>query len=130
MAVTSSSRINQADIDRANAVSLADIADERGLVLKKSGADRVGPCPHCGGTDRFSINDSKQVFNCRGCDDGKGRGAISFVMWLDGCGFREVVETLIGERSAPVNQGSHRRLKTVGDANRFKKSAADRKSVV
>ena len=28
----------------------------------------AGPCPHCGGTDRFSINTKDQVFNCRGAE--------------------------------------------------------------
>ena len=41
-----------ADIDRAQAVSIGDIAIERGFVLKKTGPELVGPCPHCGGHDR------------------------------------------------------------------------------
>ena len=69
-----SNRIDQADIDRANAVSLADIVSERGLVLKKSGADRVGPCPHCGGTDRFSINLDVNSFQLPRLRLRRGRG--------------------------------------------------------
>ena len=41
-----------ADIDRAQAVSVGDIAIERGFVLKKTGPELVGSCPHCGGHDR------------------------------------------------------------------------------
>ena len=39
-------------------------------MLKGRGADRCGPCPVCGGTDRFSINIRKQVFRCRVCNIG------------------------------------------------------------
>ena len=41
-----------ADIDRAQAVSIGDIAIEPGFVLKKTGPELVGPCPHCGGHDQ------------------------------------------------------------------------------
>ena len=41
-----------ADIDRAQAVSIGDIAIERGFVLKKTGPELVGPCPQCGGHDQ------------------------------------------------------------------------------
>ena len=98
-----SHRLDAADIDRAQAISLADIAIARGFVLKRSGRELVGPCPLCGGHDRFAINVAEQLFNCRGCF-GKGRGAIAFVRWLDDVGFRDAVEALIGKRSAPVRQ--------------------------
>jgi hypothetical protein len=63
--------------------------------------ERVGPCPMCGGTDRFSINTRKQVFNCRGLGGGK---VIDMVMHLDGCDFVTAVRTLTGiepGRAAP-----------------------------
>jgi hypothetical protein len=54
----------------------------------------VGPCPKCGGTDRFSISTKKQVFNCRQC--GTGGDIIELVKFLDGCGTRDAVEKLAG----------------------------------
>ena len=60
--------------------------------------ERVGPCPRCGGDDRFSINVKKQVFNCRQCG-GKGGGSIDLVMFLDGCDFDRAVAHLAGERT-------------------------------
>ncbi len=89
-------RLDDAEISTAAAVSIAGIALGRGLVLKKVGGELIGPCPHCGGTDRFAINIAKQVFNCRGCT-AKGKGAISFVMFLHDVGFRDAVEMLIGK---------------------------------
>lgn len=94
MPKSNSRRIDPADIDSAMAISLADIAVERGLVLKKVGGELIGPCPRCGGRDRFAVN-AVNLFNCRGCG-GAGAGAISFVMWLDNVGFRQAVEMLIG----------------------------------
>ena len=39
------------------------------LGLKRNGKGLVGPCPSCGGEDRFSVadKDGRAVFNCRQC---------------------------------------------------------------
>jgi CHC2 zinc finger/Toprim domain len=70
------------------------IASEHGLKLRRLGAERVGACPCCGGTDRFSLNIRKQIFNCRGCG-GKG-DVIALVQHIEGVSFVEAVERLIG----------------------------------
>ena len=56
--------------------------------------ERDGPCPKCGGDDRFAINVKKQLFNCRGCKT--GGDIIDFVRWLDDVGFVEACTTLAG----------------------------------
>jgi AAA domain/CHC2 zinc finger len=64
--------------------------------------ERCGPCPACGGDDRFSINVAKQVFNCRGCNT--GGDVIDLVQHLDGVDFNTACTTLTGEpppRSKP-----------------------------
>jgi hypothetical protein len=33
-----------------------DEAERRGIKLKRVGAEHIGPCPKCGGDDRFAIN--------------------------------------------------------------------------
>jgi hypothetical protein len=53
-------------IQRAEAVRIEDETERRGIKLVGR-IDRCGPCPLCGGHDRFSINIRKQVFLCRGC---------------------------------------------------------------
>jgi hypothetical protein len=88
-------------IARAEAVNIGDVASERGFALDRAG-NHAGPCPRCGGKDRFSIYVRKSAFLCRQCHPKGGGGAIRLVMFLDGCGFREAVETLIGKRNAPV----------------------------
>jgi phage/plasmid primase-like uncharacterized protein len=42
-------------------------ASQRGVHLKGR-VDRAGPCPRCGGRDRFAISLKKQVWICRGGD--------------------------------------------------------------
>jgi hypothetical protein len=81
-------------IERASAVRIEDETERRGIKLIGQ-IDRCGPCPLCGGRDRFSINIRKQVFNCRGC--GARGTVIALVQALDGCAFREAVECLTGE---------------------------------
>jgi hypothetical protein len=61
----------------------------------KGRIDRCGPCPVCGGVDRFSINIKKQVWNCRGCD--RGGDVIDLVKHLDHCDFVSACGTLTGE---------------------------------
>jgi CHC2 zinc finger len=82
-------------IEAARGTPLEELASKYGLdrTLKHAGCELVGPCPKCGGTDRFSINPAKGVWNCRGCKKNAGDG-IGLVMHLEGCGFREAVELL------------------------------------
>jgi phage/plasmid primase-like uncharacterized protein len=67
-----------------------------GLKLRRQGRELVGPCPTCGGRDRFAVSPSKQLWNCRGCS--LGGNAIDLVRHVDGCSYGEAVRTLEGER--------------------------------
>jgi hypothetical protein len=93
------------DIGRARAVRIEDEIARRGIKLTGKRVGRAGPCPKCGGTDRFSINTKKQVFNCRQCQ--KGGDIISLVQFLDGCEFSEAIRRLAG--------GEARRNTTTGE---------------
>lgn len=46
--------------------------------VTKNGSEWQGPCPRCGGKDRYSVNLQKPAFNCRGCN-AKGRDALGLV---------------------------------------------------
>jgi hypothetical protein len=81
-------------VERARAVRIESELTRRGIRLRGNGIERAGPCPVCGGDDRFSINTHKQVFFCRGCG-GKG-DVIDLVELLDGTDFAHAVETLAG----------------------------------
>ena len=46
---------------------------DAGFELKRTGANSwAGPCPLCGGVDRFHLKDDPPVVGCRGCMDGPG----------------------------------------------------------
>jgi putative DNA primase/helicase len=82
-------------LEKARAVPIEREIARRNIKLNGNKVERAGPCPVCGGTDRFSINTKKQVFNCRGC--GVGGDVIKLVEHLDGVGFIPACTTLTGE---------------------------------
>jgi hypothetical protein len=90
-------------IDRARNCDIRAVAEQYGARLKKVAAvEFAGPCPICGGRDRFSINTRKQVWNCRHCGgDGKGGDAIALAQHLGGLPFRKAIEELAGGRWEP-----------------------------
>jgi DNA primase len=69
-------------ITHAKSVPIESELARRGIKLSRTSEGFAGPCPQCGGTDRFSVNTRKQVFNCRGCG-GKG-DVIDLVRHIDG----------------------------------------------
>jgi hypothetical protein len=67
------------------------------------GRDRSGPCPKCGGSDRFSVNTVKDVFNCRHCGI-SGQGVIKLVMLVEDLEFVAACELITGRAAkAPVD---------------------------
>ena len=91
-------------IASARNVHIEDELARRGIKLRGK-VERAGPCPKCGGDDRFSINTAKQVFNCRGC--GADGDVIDLVRFLDGVEFVEACTTLAGKPPAKVNGKDH-----------------------
>lgn len=68
------------------------------------GIDRSGPCPVCGGTDRFAIHTKKNTFHCRGCGI-SGVGVIDLVMKTENLEFIPACETITGKRvSDPIDE--------------------------
>ncbi len=90
---------NDDRVAEARRVSVIHEVERRGIKLRRSGSEMVGPCPVCGGTDRFSVNARKNVWHCR--KGGGGGDAIALVEYLDACDFLSAVETLAGAAPAP-----------------------------
>jgi DNA primase len=69
-------------------------------VASTGGGEYAGPCPFCGGKDRFRIEPHHQPeprWMCRHCTDGKWKSPIEFGMRLwPGLKFPEVCERLTG----------------------------------
>jgi phage/plasmid primase-like uncharacterized protein len=76
----------------ARAVPIERVA--AGLRLKRRGHELYGPCPVCGGNDRFWINTRKQIFGCRGCH--VCGDVIALVRHIHGLSFIEAIEYLAG----------------------------------
>jgi len=88
--------------DEALRVTCDGWAIQKRWTLSK-GRDRAGPCPKCGGTDRFSINTVKNLFNCRGCGI-SGEGVIALVMATDDVSFTVACERITGRSAeAPID---------------------------
>ncbi len=73
-------------------------------VLKKAagtgGGEWAGPCPFCGGRDRFRIqpyHDAGARWFCRGCGEGRWQDVIAYVMRRDSLDFKEACRVLGGE---------------------------------
>lgn len=81
-------------IDEARAASVTSLLDRWPHRLKRVGSELVGPCPACGGRDRFAINRAKNVWLCR--KSGKSGDAIALVQYLDGADFLGAVEVVTG----------------------------------
>jgi len=82
------------------------------------GIERVGPCPVCGGTDRFSINTLKNLFNCRRCGIA-GEGAIRLVMATQNVQFSRACEIITGRTAdAPVDPERAKRLAAQAEAEK------------
>ena len=87
-------------IERARSVPIELVINQRGIKLSGK-IEKCGPCPVCGGEDRFSINTKKGVWNCRQC--GVGGDVIKLVEHLDNCGFIAACTTLTGEPAPKAN---------------------------
>lgn len=64
-------------IEEARGVTVTEAAARLGINVTR--ANYAGPCPSCGGRDRFAISPSKQAFNCRRCGSG-GKDGIGLMV--------------------------------------------------
>lgn len=114
--------------DEARAVSVLDELGRRGVALKRAGSEMVGPCPVCGGRDRFGVHLRKGVWHCRG--SGRGGDAIALVQYLDGADFLAACETLTG-RAPPKGEGTRASAEDLAareEARRAKEAERERQS--
>ncbi len=88
---------------RARAIVFSDAVDSLRVPKPIKGKPEYeGPCPRCGGNDRFAVNRKKAVWICRGCSAG-GRDGISLaahILHLDlksRAGFLEACSAVLEE---------------------------------
>ncbi len=122
------------DTERINeGVNLVDLAGRYTTLRRESAAEMAGPCPKCGGDDRFHVK--RDTFFCRNCYPlGNGsHDAIGFMRWLRGLSFVDACQALSGG-ALPVAAGEPVTPKKAGrvdgaglspmDAQRIAKEAA------
>jgi phage/plasmid primase-like uncharacterized protein len=107
----------------AKSVPIEDELARRGIRLRRQGRELIGPCPRCGGRDRFGVNVVKQIWNCRGCQ--KGGDVLDFVQHLDGCEFLDAVETLSGQRPRGAVTAAREQPREWDHVNREEKARDD-----
>ncbi len=109
-------------IARARAVPILDVVARANVTLRGT-SEKTGPCPGCGGRDRFGYNVRDDVWSCRqGGGDPIGGDVIALTMHVESCDFLEAVERLTGE---PPPRGEGMRLSPEEVAAR-EKARADR----
>lgn len=109
-------------IDLAKAMPMREVVDRLPLDgLRRVSRELVGPCPVCGGRDRFNINIDRGVFLCRQCG-GKGDG-IDLAMFVLGCDFKAALDHLAGSE-VDIDPAELARRKEKARAARAKQEAA------
>ena len=79
-------------IDQLNEI-LTSIPEAHGNLKKEGATSLCGPCPKCGGDDRFVYKTDSQRFWCRHCyPEDKPGDKISYHMWIEGLDFKGLVE--------------------------------------
>lgn len=112
-------------LSEAQALPIGDVAERLGLAgLKRAGREMVGPCPDCGGTDRFGVNLQKGLFQCRRCGiKGDGIALVQAVRRVD---FRGALEFLCGSAEGVSEDERQARRVRAEEAKRVADAAAVR----
>jgi phage/plasmid primase-like uncharacterized protein len=98
-------RVSEHVIEQARRADLLALVEQYTSLKKNSRRDRAGPCPRCGGTDRFHVFQSGSSgewrWRCYQCHE-KPADAIAFLRWLrPELSLADAVSQLTGD-NAPV----------------------------
>lgn len=67
------------------------------VTLRKNGAGLCGPCPFCGGDDRFYITPDRSGAACTHCHD-RRMDSVGLAAWILDCTMHEAVDVLSGHK--------------------------------
>ena len=111
----------------ARAIPMAELVDRLGIArLRPMASELIGPCPLCGGRDRFGINLRSNAFLCRKCDL-RGGDQIALVRGVLNMDFKSALQWLCGDAPATLDPAElERRRKRAAAADRKQKAASER----
>ncbi len=111
----------------AKAIPMAEMVERLGIPrLKPMGAELIGPCPLCGGRDRFGINLRTNLFQCRKCDL-SGKDQIDLAKGVMNMDFKGALHWLCGDRPARQDQAEiARRRQRAAEVTRRKREEQER----
>ncbi|WP_136440331.1 DUF7146 domain-containing protein [Pacificoceanicola onchidii] len=111
----------------AKAIPMTEMVDRLGIAgLKRMANEMVGPCPLCGGRDRFGINLRSNAFLCRKCDL-RGGDQIALAMGVLNLDFKGALSWLCGDQPAELDPREvERRRQLAAEAERKQREEADR----
>jgi len=115
---------------RTNLLDLVGRDTHLKRVSTTDGGEYAGPCPFCGGTDRFRVKPGRGRWWCRQCsDDSRWGDAIAYVMRRDGIDFREACEHLDGPptatRNSPAAHAAHAAIIAQVPTRQWRRQAED-----
>ncbi|MBW7057298.1 hypothetical protein KY389_11440 [Paracoccus bogoriensis] len=113
-------------VELAHRVPMAELVDRLAIPsLIRTGDELVGPCPGCGGKDRFGVSLRKGVFLCRRCD-AKG-DQIALVKLVLGLDFPAALEWLVGPRQNLTPQQRAEQRRRADQHRRQREAEAERR---
>jgi len=78
-----------------NQIRIIDLLDgDLKKVAATGGGEYAGPCPICGGRDRFRVQPDQNIWLCRHCTAGKWRDPVDFISLRDGISLSEAARKL------------------------------------
>ena len=91
---------NEDEIRRINDAAEGRLLDvvEKFHTMRKSGQlSYVCDCPKCNAAKKFTVTPSKNIFKCFSCNEMAGKGAISYLMTVEGYSYTDALEFLAKE---------------------------------
>ena len=75
---------------------LVDVV-EKFHTLNKKGQAYICDCPKCNASKKFNVNPNNGIYKCFSCNEMAGKGAISYLMTVEGYSYTDALEFLAKE---------------------------------
>lgn len=111
----------------AKSIPAAELVRRLGIAnLKSFSGELIGPCPLCGGRDRFGLNVQTRAFLCRKCNL-RGGDQVALTMGVLNLDFKAALQWLCGDKPAELDQAEiDRRREIAAEADRKQKAQTER----